>query len=88
MDQKGILRMEDQFEKEALQISLDLKAYDSKLPPPDPKILQPELHVKPCSLCYYFGHTTMDCPKLCPLCIKTGNCNHIMAGTQWKDHPH
>jgi hypothetical protein len=59
-EQKRILRMEDKFEKEALEISLGLQAYDSKLPLPDPIILQLELHVKPCSLCYEFGHTPMD----------------------------
>jgi hypothetical protein len=66
---------------------LGLQAYDTHFPPPDPVILQPELHVKPCSLCYEFGHTTMDCPELCPLCIKTGDCNPIMAGPQWKGYP-
>jgi hypothetical protein len=25
---------------------------------------------------------------LCPLCINTGDCNYIIAGPQWKDHPH
>jgi PleD family two-component response regulator len=29
----------------------------------------------------------MDFPELCPLCIKTGDCNHFMAGPQWKNHP-
>jgi hypothetical protein len=80
--------MEDQFEAEAIEISLGLQSYDPIFPPPpDPVIIQPELHVKPCSLCYESGHTTIDCPELCSLCIKTGDCNHIMAGPQWKDHP-
>jgi hypothetical protein len=81
-------RMEDKFEAEALEISLGLQAYDPNNPPPDPVILQPELHCKPCPVCDKFGHKAVDCSKLCPLYIKTGACNHIMAGPQWKDHPH
>jgi hypothetical protein len=76
--------MEDQFEAEALEISLGLQPYDPNFPPPDTVILQAELHVKPFFLCYEFGDTTIDCP---PLCIKTGDCNHILAIPHWKDHP-
>jgi hypothetical protein len=47
-EKKHILRMEDQFEKEALLICLGLQDY----PPSGPIILQPELHVMPCQ----FGH--------------------------------
>jgi hypothetical protein len=82
-----LTRMEDQFEDKALEISIGLQAYDPNVPPPDPVILQTELHVKPCSVCFEFGHTTMDCPELCSLCMKTGDCNHIVAGPQWKCHP-
>jgi hypothetical protein len=78
--------MADQFEKEALEISLGLQAYDSKLHL-DPVILQPELHVKPCPVCDQFGHKAVDCPELCPLCTKGGDCKHIMDGFQWKGHP-
>jgi hypothetical protein len=72
-EHQRIPRMEDRFEAEALEISLGLPAYDPSVPPPDPIILQPELHVNPCSLCYVIGHTTMHCPELCPLCINTGD---------------
>jgi hypothetical protein len=34
--------MEEQFEAEALDISLGLQAYDPNFPPPKPVILQPE----------------------------------------------
>jgi hypothetical protein len=70
-----------------LEISLGLQGYDPNFSPPDTVILQPELHVKTCSLCYELGHTTMDFPELCLLCINTGDCSHIMAGRQWQDHP-
>jgi hypothetical protein len=86
-ERQGIRRMDGQFEAEALEISLGIHAYDPNFPPLDPVILQPEIHVKPCSLCYEFSHTKIDCPELCSLCIKTGDCNHIMACPQWKDHP-
>jgi hypothetical protein len=46
------------------------------------------MHVKPCPVCDKFDHKAIDCPELCPLCISTGDCNHIMAGPQWKGHPH
>jgi hypothetical protein len=39
--------MEDQFEDTALEISLGLQADDPNFPPPDPVILQPELHDLP-----------------------------------------
>jgi hypothetical protein len=50
-------------------------------------LIQSELHVLPCPVCDKFGHKAMDCPELCPLCIKTRDYNHIMAGPQWKGHP-
>jgi hypothetical protein len=78
--QQRIWRSEDQIEAEALEINLGFQAYGPNFPPPDPFILQPVLHVKPNYLCYEFGHTTIDFPELFPLCIKTGDCNHIMAG--------
>jgi hypothetical protein len=62
--------MEIQFEKKALEIRLALQAYNPSFSPPDPIVLSPELHVKQCSLCYEFGHTTMDCPELCPLLLR------------------
>jgi hypothetical protein len=80
-------RMKDQFEEKALEISLRLQAYDPNFPTTEPVILQPELHVLPCPVCDKFGHRAVDCPDLCPLFIKTGYCNHIMAGPQWKVHP-
>jgi hypothetical protein len=71
--------MEDQFEEKALEISLGLQDYDPNFPTPDPVILQPELHVLHCPLCEKFGHKAVNCPELCPLCIETGDCNHIMV---------
>jgi hypothetical protein len=52
MEQKHIVCKHDQNENKALEISLGLQANNPKFPPPDPVILKPELHVKPCSLCY------------------------------------
>jgi hypothetical protein len=67
--------MEDRYEAKALEIRLGLQAYDPNNPPAGPIFLQPELHVEPCPVCDKFGHKAVDCPKLCPLCINTGDCN-------------
>jgi hypothetical protein len=59
-DQQRLQRIEDKFEEKALEINFGLKAYDSNFPPPDPVILQPELHVLPCPVCDKFSHKALD----------------------------
>jgi hypothetical protein len=49
--------------------------------------VQPELHVQPSPVCDNCDHKAVDCSKLCPLCVNTVDCNHIVAGPQWKGHP-
>jgi hypothetical protein len=71
-----------------MEISLGLQAYDSNFPPADPIILKPDLHIKPCPICDQFGHEAVDSPEICLLCVETGYCRNIRAGTEWKDHPH
>jgi hypothetical protein len=78
-ERQRLQRLEDKFEEKDLEISLGLQAYYLNFPPPDPVILLPELHVLPSPVCDKFGHKAADCPELCPLCIKTGDCNDIMA---------
>jgi hypothetical protein len=78
--------IEEQYEEKALEISLEIQSYDHNVPIPDPVILHPELHVKPCSICDHYGHKPVDCPEICPLCVKAGDCNKIRAGPQRKHH--
>jgi hypothetical protein len=66
---------------------LGLQVYDPNFPPPDPIILKEGLHVKLCPVCDKFGHKAVNCPELCHLFLKAGDCNHIRAVTQWKNHP-
>jgi hypothetical protein len=71
--------------EKAFEINLGLQTYDSKFHPTDPIILKPELLLKPCPVCDQFCHKAVDCPELCPLCVKTEDCNRVRAGPQWKD---
>jgi hypothetical protein len=87
-ERQHIWRTEEKYEEKALEISLGLQAYDPNNPPAGQVLLHPELHVLPIPVCDNFSHKAVDCPELCPLCINTGDCNHIMAGQKWKGHPH
>jgi hypothetical protein len=87
-EKQRIVRLEDEHEKQALEISFDILSNNTSFPIPPPIILHQELHVNSCTTCDQYGNKSVDCIETCPLCVHTGDCTHIRAGPHWKDHPH